>query len=106
MHWGVLRSDGANPDILTCDRPLFLSHGVNDPRCVIALPISPSALFLASRNQQKLDKLITMESSSLVRAVNETTVTQAVRYVYGAHDGALSFVERLFPPAAPDSAAS
>jgi hypothetical protein len=94
MHWGVLGSSGANPDILTCDRPLFLSHGVNDPKCLIALPLSPRALFLASRAQQRLDRLIAMESAALIRAINETVVTQAVRYVYGAHDRAVSFVER------------
>jgi hypothetical protein len=98
MRWGVLESSGANPDILTCDRPLFLSHGVNDLKCLIALPLSPRALFLASRDQQRLDKLIAMESSTLIRAINETVVTQAARYVYGAHDRAVSFVEHWLVP--------
>ena len=98
MHWGVLGSSGANPDILTCDRPLYLSHGVSDPRCVIALPLSPRALFLASRDQESLNKIIAMEGDSLIHATNETMVTQAVRYVYGAHAHALSLVERWLAP--------
>lgn len=93
MHW-VVGSSGANPDILTCDRPLYLSHGINDPRCIIALPLSPTAIFLASRDQKSLDKLMAMESSALVRAINETVVTQAACYVYGAHEYTLGFVER------------
>jgi hypothetical protein len=106
MHWGVLGSSGANPDILTCDRPLYFSHGVNDPKCIIALPLSPRAIFLASRDQRSLDKLIAMESSALIRTVNETVVTQAARYVYGAHDRAITFVERWFAPVADGSAAT
>lgn len=46
----VIEKTFAEPDILTCDRPLYLSHGVNDPKCVIAIPSSPRAIFLASRD--------------------------------------------------------
>lgn len=98
MHWGVLGSDGAHPNILTCDRPLFLSNGINDPKCVIALPLSPRAIFLASRDQTRLNRLIATENSALIRAVNESIVTQADRYVYGAHEGALGFLERWLAP--------
>jgi hypothetical protein len=93
MHWGVLGGSGASPDILTCDRPLYFSHGINDPKCVIALPLSTRAIFLASRDQVSLDRLIAMENSALINAINQTIVTQAERNVYGAHDRALSFVE-------------
>jgi hypothetical protein len=93
MRWVV--GSYATPDILTCDRPLYLSHGVNDPRCVIALPLSPCAILFASRDPSILDTLMRMERSALIRAINETVVAQAARYVYGAHDRALAFVERL-----------
>jgi hypothetical protein len=94
MQW-MVGMYGATPDILTCDRPLYLSPGVNDPRCVIALPLSPSAIFFASRDPSILDKLMRMERSALIRAINESVVTQAARYVYGAHDRQANFVERL-----------
>ena len=93
MHW-VVGSYGATPDILTCDRPLYLSPGVNDPKCVIALPLSPCAIFFASRDPSTLDKLMRMERSALIRAINESVVTQAARHVYGGHDRSLGFVER------------
>jgi hypothetical protein len=97
MHW-VVGTYGATPDILTCDRPLYLSPGVNDPKCVIALPLSPCAIFFASRDPSILDTLMRMERSALIRAINESVVTQAARYVYGAHDRALGFVERWLAP--------
>jgi uncharacterized protein DUF4238 len=97
MHW-VVGTYGATPDILTCDRPLYLSPGVNDPKCVIALPLSPCAIFFASRDPSILDTLMRMERSALIRATNESVVTQAARYVYGAHDRALGFVERWLAP--------
>jgi hypothetical protein len=97
MKWVVgWRTSG--PRVMTCDRPLYLSHGVNDPRCVIGLPLSPDAIFFASRDQASLDKLMRMESSALVRAINETVVGQATRCVYSADDHALRFVERLLAP--------
>lgn len=98
MHWGVLGGSGASPNILTCDRPLYLSHGINDSKWVIALPLSTRTIFLASRDQVSLDKLITMESSALINSINQTIVTQAERNVYGAHNGALSFVEHCLAP--------
>jgi hypothetical protein len=93
MHWGVLGGSGAAPDILTCDRPLYLSQGVNDPKCVIALPLSPRAIFLASRDQQSLDRIIAMKGTALIDDFNRAMATQAAHYVYGAHDRALGFVE-------------
>jgi predicted Abi (CAAX) family protease len=39
-----------------------------------------------------------MDSTALVRAINETVVGQAVQYVYGADNYALRFVERLLAP--------
>jgi hypothetical protein len=97
MHW-VVGSYGATPDILTCDRPVYFSHGLDNTDCVIALPLSPYAIFFASRQAISLDKLMRMERSALIRVINETVVTQAVRNVYGAHDRSLGFVERLLAP--------
>jgi hypothetical protein len=39
-----------------------------------------------------------MDTVALIRASNETIVSQAVQYLYGAHERALGFVERWLAP--------
>jgi hypothetical protein len=94
MHWGVLGFSGALPDLLTCDRPLHLSHGIADPQCLIALPLSPRAIFFASRSQERLDGIIRSDGEAVLRSINEVMVAQAERYVYGAHERHRDFVEQ------------
>jgi hypothetical protein len=89
---------GATEDILTCDRPLYLSAGVNDPQCVIALPLSPRAIFFASRDSSALDNLMRMQHAALMQAVNERIVIQAAQNVYGRHQRLLGFVEKWLSP--------
>lgn len=97
MHWGVLGFSGALPDVLTCDRPLYMSHGIADPMCVIALPLSSRAVFFASRSQESLDAIIAAEGDAILRSVNDIMIAQAERYVYGAHERHLDFVAQRLP---------
>jgi hypothetical protein len=97
MQW-MIGTYGASEDILTCDRPLYLSAGVNDPKCVIALPLSPRAIFFASRDSSALDNLMRMEHAALIQAVNERVVNQAAQNVYGCHEHSLGFVENWLAP--------
>ena len=93
MRWWTVGITQDFPDMLTCDRPLYLSQGVADERCFIALPLSPRFIFVATRNPATFDNVMAHGIEAVTKSLNEILVTQADKYVYGAHDRHLRFVE-------------
>lgn len=93
MHWWVEDISQANVQLLTSDRPLWVSTGLMKPNCLIALPLSPGLVFFACRNLALKSALSREGSNQLVRRCNESLVGQAVRFVYGC--AASAFVDRL-----------
>lgn len=93
MKWqtvGILRDD---LDFLTCDRPLYMSHGISDDRCFIAMPLSPRVVFLATRNANTFTSVLTSGIDAFAKSLNEILVGRADKYVYAAHSGHLPLVE-------------
>jgi hypothetical protein len=93
MHWWTIGIADGFPDLLTCDCPVFMSHGVMDDRCFIALPLSPRFVFFATRLKSTFDSVMSHGIKAITRSINETMTTQAEKYVYGANDRHLRFVE-------------
>lgn len=93
MKWATLEFQQNFPDLLLGDTPLFRSHGVGDERCVIALPISPTSLFVATPTQAGMTAILQSTGPTLTKAMNETTVAQAARDVFGTTERHLRFVE-------------
>lgn len=68
MNWqtvGILRNDF---DFITSDRPLYMSHGISDERCFIAMPMSPRIVFFATRSADTF-KSVLASAAALVRTV-------------------------------------
>jgi hypothetical protein len=93
MRWWTIDIADGFPDLLTCDRPVYMSHGVMDERCFIALPLSPRFVFIATRSQSTFDSVLSRGIKAVTKSINEIMVAQAEKYVYGAHDRHLRFVE-------------
>ena len=93
MRWWTVSITNGFPDLLTGDRPVFMSHGLMDERCVIALPMSPKFVFFATRSQVTFERLMSRGVKAVIKSINESIVCQAESSVYGAHDGHLRFVE-------------
>lgn len=94
MKWqtvGILRDD---LDFLTCDRPLYMSHGISDKRCFIAVPMSPRVVFLATRNADTFKSVLANGINAFAKSLNEILAGQASKYVYAAHDRHLPLVEQ------------
>lgn len=99
MRWWTIDIADGLPDLLTCDRPVYMSHGVMDEMCFIALPLSPRFVFIATRSQSTFDRVMSRGIKAVTKAINESMVTQAEKYVYGAHNRHLRFVENRLKPA-------
>ena len=92
MRWWTVGVTNNFPDLLTGDRPVYMSHGVLDDRCFIAVPLSPRFIFFATRAQSTFDSVMS-HGIRAVKSLNNLIVSQAEKNVYGAHNRHLRFVE-------------
>jgi Protein of unknown function (DUF4238) len=90
--WETRSVNTAKHSMLTSDRPVIMTNGLNQPDAHIALPISPRLLFIASRNQETSNRFRVTPSDELVQMVNNKVAEQAIKYVYGTNDSQLRFV--------------
>jgi len=94
MNWATLDVSTARHELLTSDQPLVTTHGLDDQRCIIAFPLSPRFAFVATSDREMERRLLSLTVNAIARAINESVVCQAERYVYGRTDAHLAFVEK------------
>ncbi len=94
MIWAVIDVSDAPHRLLTSDRPYILPRGLQDPFCILGVPISPARIFLAANNTQQLEQLSHQSSKDTVRNANNLVVRMAVQNVYGSTDDRREFVEK------------
>jgi hypothetical protein len=101
MHWTRHKLTPSKLDLLTSDRPIIMPLGLGDPRAYIALPVSPSILFIAARDPGFADSVARWKHTELVKQLNKSIVSQARRFVWATDDSQLEFIRRYIA-AAPD----
>ncbi len=63
MRWMATGVSGAEPlAYLTSDRPVIMTNGLAHTEAHIALPISPTAFFLATRTDAILNQIKSIQS--------------------------------------------
>ena len=92
MHWWLEDVSAANVELLTSDRPLWVSTGLKKPNCLLALSLNPTRIFFASNRREHQAALRTQGANRLVRRCNETIASQANRFVYGS--AKVNFIDR------------
>ncbi|HQR05074.1 MAG: DUF4238 domain-containing protein [Proteobacteria bacterium] len=93
MRWWTIGITEDFPDFLLGDRPVYMSHGVMDERCFIAVPLSPKYVFFATRKQEIFNRVMSYGIKSVTKSLNNLYVMQADQQVYAASDRHLRFVE-------------
>jgi hypothetical protein len=93
MHWWIIETAMDFPDLLIGDRPVYMSHGVTDERCFIAVPLSPRFVFFATRAQHSFDSVMSHGIEAVTKWLNHLMVLRGDKYVYAASDRHLRFVE-------------
>lgn len=79
--------------LVIADRPFTASHGLGNSACLIAVPLSPSHLFVAANSTAQLFMLAARGPSDIIRNMNRLMVMLAVQNVYGRIEGHLAAVE-------------
>jgi hypothetical protein len=71
-----------------------MSKTFSEPDCYVTLPIGPHCLFVAANTEETERHFKKQPPNELVQATNLQVVKQTVRYVYGADDAEVKFVDK------------
>jgi hypothetical protein len=89
--------------LLTSDRPLVMTNGISGPGKHMGMPIGPRLLFIAADDPTEAQQLARQDHDVLARAVNDSVVRQARKFVWGIDDIQRRFVERRLGDMLPSS---
>ena len=92
MKWSIIFVKNPSYPLLTSDRPVVMSDGIKYDHSYIIVPISSTALFLAVNTQETERKIQEIPIQDLIKTVNHTVVSQAVKFVYGSDERQLCFI--------------
>lgn len=93
MVWATLDVSAANHTLLTSDRPFNWIGGWKDTKALLAFPLGPELLFLATNGLPFMRAMLNNPVEKVVRQVNESTARFAVDFIIGRDDAQLNFVE-------------
>jgi Protein of unknown function (DUF4238) len=93
MRWIVLHDPKPKHLLLTSDRPVVMTNGLDKPNGQLIIPISPRQVFVATNNPDTESYIRGVwRNSQLIQQVNERVALQSRKYVYGYSEAQLSFV--------------
>lgn len=96
MYWWTHNFQGASVSLLTSDRPLMIVPSLDEPTCIMALPLSPTLAFFATHQLKVAKKITSIPLSRLARAVNQETVRLANQFVFSQNQNQEIFIRRHF----------
>jgi hypothetical protein len=96
MRWSIASFKKTKHLLLTSDRPLVMTNGFSKIDGHLAIPISPTQLFLAANNEQIEKHIHGMPQDELIKVMNLRIVEQARKFVYGRDDQQHRFVSNRF----------
>ena len=93
MNWAIFTFGNDQVPLMTSDRPVIMSNGLDNAGGCIILPLNPRRFFLAYTDRQTFDGInARMRTKTLPRAMNRWVVEHAYRYAYGVDGRQSAFV--------------
>jgi Protein of unknown function (DUF4238) len=81
--------------LLTSDRPVVMTNGLDTDNAQLILPISPKHVFVATNNLNTENYIRSiMQRKQMIQQINERVTRQSHKYVFGLSDAQLLFVSR------------
>jgi hypothetical protein len=93
MYWSVIDLRKGVHRLLTSDRPLQYMN-LNNSQGFIALPISPTKLFLAANISESIMNVRKLKPEKVIREVNLFVVSRARRFGFASDDSQQSFIKK------------
>lgn len=94
MRWGVWDVSSASQKLLTSDRPVIRTNGLQQAGGHIALAIGPTKLFLGARDISTMEELRKMTPNVVVKNYNNQVVGGSVRFVYAVDRSQTDFIKK------------
>ena len=97
MAWHSLDFGDGGHRLLSSDRPCVFTAGIDDPNCIVALPLSPRCAFIAFYPKSQAEAALTQHGPNVIRAaLNKNVVTQAKQRAicFGERDAPQSFYRK------------
>lgn len=82
MKWSVCDVGPTKFRFLTSDRPVVMTDGLGYPESHLAVPVSPTILFLATNTEETARSIQAMHPRELVGNCNKQVVRHAMKYVW------------------------
>jgi hypothetical protein len=82
LQWGMVDVTGTKYRLLTSDRPVVRTDGLNKPDSHLAVPLSPTRLFIATNNDHTSAMFQSMPPRDLVMRMNKRVVRNAIKFVW------------------------
>ncbi len=96
MHWNVGSVKGAKNLLLTSDKPIIMTNGLANPDDHIALPISPTDFFVATRTTEMFNRIASRSRDDLASTINNKISKQAIEFVYSFDDKQTRFIQNRY----------
>jgi len=94
MRWWLWNFHDTPYELLLSDHPCILTSGIDDPNCIIALPISPKTAFMATQSDDVAKIMRQQRPKDLAMRLNESLVMQARVRIYARNQSpARRFIE-------------
>lgn len=98
MDWRVFHFRDGPYGLVTSDFPICMLPGLASPDCLISLPLSPTAIFLASYSSDLLNQLDALQPPALIDSANRISIQSAQQYVYADNRQYYDLVDRFLEP--------
>jgi hypothetical protein len=72
----------------------MIFRSIDDPRCLIYVPIGPSLAFYASPDPRKERQLLARDAKEVAKVMNRSQARLAAKFIYAADTQHASLVEK------------
>jgi hypothetical protein len=94
MRWFVIDCGGAGHRLFTSDRPIAMSNGLEQSAGYIAMPISPTRVFVACNTVEQEQFMRSIPPRELVKQLNRHVIRRAARYAWNTDKDEITFVDK------------
>jgi len=94
MHWKVIDFSECGIQLLTSDRPVWMTASLLEADAFIMMPIGPSRLFVAAREATTVQRILAHNRRQQAKEINKISAMHAVEFVFGADETARKLIEK------------
>lgn len=94
MKWWIWDLSNLSYDLLLADHPCIFTSRIDDPSLVIALPISPTKVFMATQSENIAEIMLRQQPKEFAKRVNESSINQGRVRLYARDKSPARFIQK------------